>query len=562
MDGAYASRHEKLKPCGPDNLSFFEFIRDLSRNMRKSKRSEFNAAPLHRLCTLMRKMRAQAVLKEKLEFNQELEEELEMARARTNQDVEMEATRLTFFRSYPPNLKWDDKNQLPEDHILSYAVLIKLKLKGGYRWMYLLEAVVRPPSVVIPINEKPHALILPISNCYVHNSREFRTEIGPQGSSRTFSFKGAFFAQQNGLTHVCAHAALRSSINSSSRFGRTKLTNKRINDILGIDFSSPDNTVGRFGDNEEGVKGGLTVAEIEDVAKTLNAAVHIAHFNENIDVEYDQYIYPTMESGYPVILTVEGWDIRKAQPIYHAFSVMGHTIDSDRWSPQARFGYGSFPDSEYAPVSDWCDHYVISDDNYGMFVNLPSEMVRNFLVPKKNPNLHVTTAITLLPESVTLTGFAAEQISNLSIQSLLENTKLNPSPTPWFDLIMESKDRLICRTILCRSEDYLEHLKDATKVGGGTFSKSQWKKISPLPDYVWVTEVSIPNIYEGNKHKLGDVVIEAGVTEEKLLDSESLKFIWLPGVAYFHSKGNFDLKWPLKSHVPVFRKSEISPLEW
>jgi hypothetical protein len=63
----------------------------------------------------------------------------------------------------------------------------------------------------------------------------------------------------------------------------------------------------------------------------------------------------------------------------------------------------------YIPVTAWCDHYVVSDDNYGMHVTLPSEMIRNFVVPSKNPNIHAMAAVTLLPRSVKLGGYAAEQ---------------------------------------------------------------------------------------------------------------------------------------------------------
>jgi hypothetical protein len=95
--------------------------------------------------------------------------------------------------------------------------------------------------------------------------------------------------------------------------------------------------------------------------------------------------------------------------IGHVVTVLGHTSNFDRWKPEADRGYGNFPLRPYISSAEWCDHYVINDDNYGMYSTLPSEAIRNFMVPNRNPFPHASMAITIVPKEVTIHGYMAEQ---------------------------------------------------------------------------------------------------------------------------------------------------------
>ena len=44
-----------------------------------------------------------------------------------------------------------------------------------------------------------------------------------------------------------------------------------------------------------------------------------------------------------------------------------------------------------------------------MYSTLPSDMLRNFIVPTKNPYLHAAMAVTIIPKGVTIHGYVAEQ---------------------------------------------------------------------------------------------------------------------------------------------------------
>ena len=91
-----------------------------------------------------------------------------MATKHGKQSVGLTATRLTFFRSPPPSLKWDGPDELLDDHLLGYAVIATLELPDDKYRTYLLESVVRPPSIWVR-DAEDRISVEPITNYYLHN---------------------------------------------------------------------------------------------------------------------------------------------------------------------------------------------------------------------------------------------------------------------------------------------------------------------------------------------------------------------------------------------------------
>jgi hypothetical protein len=88
---------------------------------------------------------------------------------------------------------------------------------------------------------------------------------------------------------------------------------------------------------------------------------------------------------------------------------------------------------------------------------------------------------------------------------------------------------------------------------------------SVLPGKFWVTEVSLPDLYTANKHKIGDVIINAATSRDKHRRAESLVFAWLPGIArYGLGLANIIPSWSLKGHIRLFRHLDgpLPTLEW
>jgi len=533
MKDAFATKPENLKACDPSAVGFFDLIESIWEGP--------NNQPFHRFCTLMRKMRARSYVHEELILNQELLDEQEMLQIHLkSNDVYLTAERLTFFASVPESLEWGDPKHLPESHILGYAVIVKVMEGTQHKVTFMLESVVRPPSVVsLPKNNK--IFIEGITNYYLHNSKSFETILGTRERFRTFALPGSFFTQQNGLTSVCSHAALRIAVNSSDMLSVPKLTNRAINDSIGLSDYNPS--------------AGIYQDQIQDVLRQLGLNFHSADFLQNTAIEYDHFLYPSLESGFPTILGLQRWDPGSKSPIGHVVTVLGHTMNSDRWEPEARRGYGNYPITPYIPTAEWCCHYIISDDNYGMYGTLPTEALRNFIVPTKNPNQHVSMAISIVPSDVTLPGYHAEQLAMYKGKYLVNNVSLN-RPRKWHER-MRGKD-LVCRTLLLTKEIYLNFIR----THNDRITEEQEKYLDALPKYVWVSEISLPDIFTGNKHKLGDVVMRANATREEYERDESLAFAWFPGFVPLGHQLNLKEDWAIETHIPLFRYKGIPLLEW
>jgi len=487
MEGAFAADVKPLQSC-ESPISFFQLIESIWEGG--------NDQPLHRLCSLMRKMKAKSFAREELIANQELNDEKEMASINIGNAITLEATRLTFFCHLPESKRWDDES-LKEDHILGYAVIVKLKASNGTTFKtHLLEAVVRPPSVIL--RDSNDYLIMPITNYYMHNVKTFKTCLGTEERHRVFSIVGSFFTQQNWYTSVCAHACLRMAMNSSPVVNCKKLTNKEINDILQI----PDYKMNGSG---------LDQNQIIRVVGHMGCECHSANFSNQTAVEYDHFMYPSLESCFPTILGIEYWDRKEQKVVGHVVTVLGHTINSDRWEPEAIRGYGGYPLKPYIPTAEWCDHYIISDDNYGMYSTLPTDAIRNFIVPTKNPNRHASIAVSIVPDKVSLPGYNAEQFA-IGKAALLINSVGLKTPNIWHERLKEKnlKERnqnLVCRTLLQTKGGYVDFIGKHVS----NFTPEQQKCFDSLPDHIWVSEISLPNVYTANKHKLGDVVLRAAL---------------------------------------------------
>src|SRR5436190_21544551 len=98
MKDTFANAGPTLVDCGPGFSFFYDLIRKECNGL--------SPAPMHRICTLMRKMGAQCFLREELMPNQELSEEQQSAAVRTRGSVGLKAVRLTFFGDVAKDGTW------------------------------------------------------------------------------------------------------------------------------------------------------------------------------------------------------------------------------------------------------------------------------------------------------------------------------------------------------------------------------------------------------------------------------------------------------------------------
>ena len=531
MQNVFASSISRFVRCGPNYSFFFDLI---------AKESEPTNKPLHRFCSLMRKMGVTGYFREVLEQNAEIKAEIVDARYRTRKDVSGDAIRFTFFRN---GVVSNDPQAHPKNSILGYLVLLKFRMREKLLSVFVLESVVREPSVWLKNGDNEKCV--PLTNYYVHCRATFSTRVGVRGAHAEFTLVGAFFCEQSGFTHVCAHAALRAAWNSTpGLLAKGKLTNRAINQVLGIDHRR--DTVGRLGPAEKipptARPRGLKRDEIEAVIRKYGGYYMSATFVDESGLDYERYVYPLLETGWPVILGIYG------PGVAHVVTLLGHTLNSDRWMPEARRGYGDFTmDEKYLSAVEWTDHFIAHDDNYGMYVTLPTEALKSVVLHRFNPHLHTGLAIALAPSGVKLSGMFAESYAIAGMQRLLDEVYRRVR-NRW---VGKLRDSYVCRTLLQTKNTYLQHFEETESLAD-TY-RDFLNQV--LPNRFWVTEFTVPHLYSANKHKLADILVRC----DNCPESERVIFAWLPGHAYW---GDTSFEWPIRNHIPLLRDGGSSPLEW
>jgi hypothetical protein len=90
---------------------------------------------------------------------------------------------------------------------------------------------------------------------------------------------------------------------------------------------------------------------------------------------------------------------------------------------------------------------------------------------------------------------------------LIQGMQLTP-PNIWLNRLKNrynDNSEIVCRTLLHTRTSYQSYIKKYNL----KLSPLQQACIDSMPDYVWISEVSLPNIYSANKHKLGDIIVRA-----------------------------------------------------
>jgi hypothetical protein len=479
MDNVFAKESPQVYSCNTRYSFFWDLIAPLWGECS-------HRGPIHRICSLMRKMRAQTLVIEVLEPNREIQEEYEDIQTRIDSTFLKDplAYRITFFASSGQNQNW---KALPKSSILGYVVLLKLKLptecnivkqhypKGDMA--YVLEAVIRPPGLMQRNGRGTYRHRL-LASYYIPCIKEFHTIIGTQSDPEKYPLHGSFFSQQNIITHVCSHAALRSAINSSE-LGIDKISNRKINDFLSINHRTKT------------IKKGLGQEQVADVMNRLHIRYNRCDFLLHKGVDFAEYIYPHIESGYPVLLDF----LQSPQEnISHALSVVGHTINSDKWDCEAHLAYRDNIFGDYHASAAWVDHFIVNDDNFGMYSCIPPSYLKYALLLQDKVEHQASFAISILPPSTSIVPYIAEK----TVIQLLNNEIYAPQKCKWLEKLFEQlgnkKKGIVARSYFCNKGSYTQHLVE------GLPKKYLSKEGLPAqlvnaPSNLFVTEISLPDLY-------------------------------------------------------------------
>jgi len=509
----------------------------------------------HRLCSLMRKMDVRTAVVEDISSSfAEIAAEGKALNTYFGQHIEIKAHRITFLAEEVIAL--DSLPKVKNDNFLSSSIIINFKDPKKDWNSYLFSAIVTIPK----IKNDPKLGDVPLLNNFIHIRRKFKREvIITEEKKIEFTITGSFFCQQNSVTSVCAHASLCMTLNNME-IQEELITPEDINEIIGVDHKTS-----KFGPEGEAR---FTDKEIKKVLSQYALTYELLNFFENPNIGYNEYIYRYIESRCPVLL-IFTTDVTTS----HVVPILGHTLNSDMWRPEAETAYSPAASrlDAFKSASEWVDHFIIHDDNFGMYLCLPVDALKRVTLPKYDPTFRAHYAVVVKPSDVTTPSREAENASAIITYDLLQWRKKTGAPLDtWADRLLERMSHgrpIVIRTFLVKKEDYIYSLKERDFENNSFSAEDKQILVKDLPDRFWLSEITLPYLYTANKNKIIDCFYGCNYPESKT--DIDIYDRWLqirfPFVLVRHDPSGTPSisELSVKSHYPLLRlHREHDLLDW
>jgi hypothetical protein len=260
-----------------------------------------------------------------------------------------------------------------------------------------------------------------------------------------------------------------------------------------------------------------------------------------------------MESGFPGFIDFK----TQKKYISHVVPILGHTLNTDRWTPEADIRYRRHVRYHFRPVSAWVDNFIIHDDNFGMYLCYPTS---KFEEKKRKIGYLVEYVLFLTNEKIKDTPDKVEISSIEAIRQILkENKDVKPEINFWFHkLVNETSAPLVTRTLAADKSEYVKCLKKVDFERNRKISDTTVKKISKhIPDKFWLTEVSLPDLYTANKTDLVNIISD--------LNTGQIKFMRFPKICGLLKSGRIIdvLYLETGSHYDLYsQSSSVETFDW
>jgi hypothetical protein len=468
-----SSNQFEIIPIAPP-FSFFSFIDNRFPRVY----------PLRRILSQARLLNAKTMVFERVNNAYDLEEENTDIRVRFPDFNNSESFRLSFFTK-----KFATKRGFAtakQTDFIGYVIIKIDEIPSQGKKMRIYESV-------LPLRKDSN-------NCVRGSQKWICNILGNQ-----FEVDGYIYAQQNNITNVCAHVALKTA---AARY--RDISYHEMNEIIGIDHIK----------RQLGGSNGINSQEMVKILETAGARCFVADYSDitsHPPAPFHKYIYSSIESGFPAIIC-----FGTSEPdSYHAISVFGHMFNEDIWVPNADFSYFRIgAGTKYIPSESWLSMYIVHDDNWGSNYNIPRHYLHTnricktpdgipFLCPEEIGN--VVNVISTVPKTVKMSPIRAEAIGVDYLFTIL--TQMSNAMNIWgkrLDLYAQ-KNMLVIRTILVLGRDYIDHLEKMRDWGNKRIRK---EIIQVLGEHLknelfWLIELSIPELFSANKRKIGEVLIRS-----------------------------------------------------
>lgn len=539
-------------------FSFFEF-REKHFGDKDGRFSEFS--PLARILSQVRSLNASSMLIEDIAPDSSLDliQETEDLKIRLGAGIETEVMRLTFLSAKTSRVK-TKLDDLEDDEFLGYAVVREDFLSGKLIARRILESVVMGSR---------------FENNFIRGAPRWKC----RASGRTYKIYGYLYAQQNGITNVCAHVALRTLASVYHPDG--DMSYREINKLLGIDHKK--NWVG-VDLQDPSQSRGLTIQHMLNVLDQCGARCINADYSPKLKspgkkdylrIPYQRYLYGSVESGYPAAMIFDTAESDSK----HVIPVFGHTFNQDLWVSNAERSYFQIGKStRFLPSDSWLSSFVVHDDNWGSNFCCPKHFLKPLppvADPKagKKPDIGrvensewLAHVIATLPKSVKLNPLQAEAIGLDFLSAIMPH--LPEDDNKWGSRLIEYQQEglVVYRPILITGQQYCEHL---SKLTGWSSSgvMPRWLRdairSSLKGTYYWMVEMSVPELFSANLRKVGEVILRSDLAPKPTRDFESFTLARLPGqlvVCKDTDPVNPDFEFipsGISSHVQLFGCEEI-----
>lgn len=391
------------------------------------------------------------------------------------------------------------KNQ--DIRCLGYLLLYSDSCQGIPLSSYIPEAVIVEPSSF------PHY--------YVHSKATFPlTTLG-----QPFGVLGSYFAQQEGAVNCCAQAAVKAVL-------------KNLATMTGVDVDIPYTQMNAhlcIDHKTRHAKNGCFPEEIGELLRGvgMESAIldHAAGGESTADAIIDTAYY-AVECGLPAILCFGG------KRVMHAMAVVGHTFDPRLWSATAAAAY--FPsDRTYMPSHSWMQDLLVQDDKVGPYCTLQRATLANrkplVIIPRFPDSMMES------PESVEQSVsslFSERRFGNQTFFSKLnEFAEKKGAQSYWLDKLLEhvSSGTFVLRTLRTTADAYCDFLKNN---GMDVDMINEVKDRLAGRRTIWLVELSIPELFQINNCRLGEVLLAEDVVGAKKSPKEDLELcaVRIPGV--------------------------------
>lgn len=460
--------------------------------------------PLRRIFSQVRIQPGRTMVIEKLGDPEDLREENGDLLTRNPDFKSSVAYRLSFFTA-----KFTTRQRLAhvtDADFIGYAIVKEDSAPSFGTKRRVYESVIRPSRLV---------------NNFVRGGQDWPCQV----DGKMFKVNGYLYAQQNALTNVCAHVALRTA---AARF--RDMSYREMNQLLGIDHVNV----------KMGEGNGLTTQQMQRVLEAAGAKCFPADYSNPSanPPPFQKYIYGSIESGYPAIVIFGTTDPDGG---LHAVPVFGHTLNQDTWVPNADFSYFKIGEGTiYIPSESWLSMFITHDDNWGSNYCIP----RHYLRPKPHPaagqpapapeesvSQCVAHVISTMPKEVQLNPVRAEIIGADYLFTILP--QLPPDNNQWAErlALYANAHMLVLRPYLLDPAEYTAHLEKVKDWQGKTVRETLIRDLRAnlTKERLWMIELSVPELFSANMRKVGEVLVRAEILPAGDRDLGSFVLARLPG---------------------------------